>query len=590
MSAQTPLRTLTFLALALLPAAVGGDDLAAAKELRTFVVYVGQPEVSIEINGKSIRETDADGNLRFSVEVAAGDEMHFRALSAGLQLDAVRTVPVEDPEIPILWDLSSQVRAADRPDVTLRDDDAGEDPAAAAAADGIGDVDRLPDECRGRKSLKCMQAAWTRFTDRVARGQCRSALEAAEELIVGYPELRNGRDTVASLAAAYLDCGLAETGQRRRSRIRRSIDLLEGYREGELWCDPEESRVLARGYETLGEIEAAAQSAARAQARCGDEQSAALEWHFYFRVKLGQLERSAELADRAPRRLGLFLRAWMDSLPGGDATQDCRAQVELNPSGDLPCAGLPREFCSRQYGRILLHCGTTRDDFVTAARYLRASLPLDPRGWEDLAGESRSFVVMLAEAEYLSENFSEAARSYEELLSRPSAAGPEPPGEVEVHATLLRRYADSLVLAHPESSELERALETYQSVRKLLASDAVALATVVNNICVLRSRLGRPGEVESEQARADLESLAAALEAVPEEARRLRLLLRISLLTLQVEMLELDTDLSSREKLKRLQKLRAPFEEYREEIENFVGTSSTEIIKHKGRLFALALP
>ncbi len=584
MSAQLSLRDLMFYALALLlAAAAGGGDLAAAEEVRTFVVYVGQPNVSIEINGKGIQETDADGNLRFSVDAAAGDEMRFRALSAGLQLDAVRTVPVEDPTIPILWDLSEEVRTADRPDVTLRDDAAGEDAAAEAAAESK-EAPRPADECRGRKSLQCMQAGWTRFTERVARGHCRSALEAAHELIARYPELLSGRETVAGLAAAYLDCGLSETGKRRESRIRRALELLERYRDGELWCSTEESRALARGYEALGEIEAAAGSAARGRARCGEEQSAALEWQFYFQIKLGRIARSAELIDQAPRRLGLFLRAWIDSLPGDDAPRDCRARIELDPSGDLPCAGLPQEFCSRQYGRILLRCPTTRDDFVTAARYLRASLPVDPRAWEDPDGESRGVVVMLAEAEYFSEDFSEAARLYAHLLSRAAAADPE------VHATLLRRYADSLVLADPSGSGLDRALQTYQSVRKLLAADAVALATVINNICVLRSRLARPGNVESAAAGADLESLAAALETVPEEAQRLRLLLRISLLTLQVERVELDTSLSNREKLKRLRKLRAPFEEYQEEIKNFIGTSSTEIIMHKGRLFALALP
>jgi hypothetical protein len=561
-----------------------GTLAAAAAAPRTFIVELGVPGLAVDVNGTAAT-ADAGGTLHLTVDAAAGEVLRFRSRAAAWTLDARRTVPAEDPAIPILWDLTSEVRPAPPP--TPPTAPAPPEPAAAAPPPPAAD-----DPCRDRLSIRCRRARWAAFDDAVARRDCAAALAAAGALAADYPELLATADGAAALAAAYLDCGLGAGGERRGALLRRAIEIAAGYGEGELWCRGPQSRLLARAYEVLGEEEEAAASAAAARARCpADGDQAALEWEVYFRFRLGELERCAALAASAPRRLGLFLRAWLELARG-----ECAAAVELEPSGDLPCTGLPQEFCSRQYGRWLLACGHGGDDYAAAARYLRAALPADPADWDDLAagGDGDRLdgaLAELAEAELLSRDYAAAARHFERLL-RPgetvdAETAVEEPAEMDAErATLWRLYGDALMLADDGDAGRRAALAAYETSRGGLPPLSLAVAVVTNNVCVHRARLGV-------DTGADLDALEAALEHLPEDVldiRRLRLWLTHNLLALRIRRLESDAELGAQEKLVRLQELRAPFAAYQRELEALSGEAHLEAIVHEGRRFALALP
>jgi tetratricopeptide (TPR) repeat protein len=563
----------SFLALAWLSAAS-----PAQQEIpeRTFLVELGEPGLAVEVNGQET-VTDDHGTLRFTVRVGAGGFLRFRSADPAWTLNVVRTAPVDDPAIPVLWDLTSELHRVEPP----------------PEATGV-------DPCDGRRSLHCRQAMWSRFERALERRDCRRAIDALADLEREYPELLTGADSVTAFATAYLDCGLAADDD---LMVRRAVDLLASQGEGEMWCGVAESRLLARGYEALDELATAAEGAAAARPLCaasrhGDDRPA-LEWEFYFRYRLGAWERAAALAEAATGRLGLFLTAWLDLARG-----ECGTEVEAEPSGDLPCRGLPQDFCSRQYGRILLACGTDTADFEAASTYLAAALPVDPAAWDEiLAGDGRQLVLELAEAEVLAGDHAEAIRLYERLLedvTEAQADGAE-------RAKLYRLYGDALLSSSVEDDTVVAALSAYELARRELDGDPVAFAIVMNNICVLRGRLPEP--TDPDRIASDLTTLEAALRDVPEEEDRLRLGLTRNLFSLRIRRLEKETGLDTPERLARLQELRGPFMEYQRELEALNedelglpaaplggpgGTAgdgaALERIRQGGRRFAVALP
>lgn len=555
----------TFLASLALVFSSAASPAQQAPPERTFLVELGEPGLTVEVNGKEA-VTDDQGTLRVTVRVGAGGLLRFRSRDSEWSLNVVRTAPVDDPAIPVLWDLTSELSRI-------------EPPEAAPA-----------DPCRGARSLRCRQARWSRFQSALERRDCRNAIDALADLEKEYPELLTGADSATAFATAYLDCGLAGGDD---LLIRRAVDLLASQGD-EMWCGVAESRLLARGYEALDELATAAEGAAAARPLCAAHErgdgTPALEWEFYFRHRLGALERAKELADAAPGRLGLFLTAWLEVARG-----ECRTEVEPEPSGDLPCRGLPQDFCSRQYGRILLACGTETEDFEAASTYLSAALPVDPTAWSDLlAGEGRQLVLELAEAEVLAGDYDEAIRLYEQLLD--DVLNTEL--DAAERAKLYRLYGDALLSSSAEEDTVRAALSAYELARRELDSDPVALAIVVNNICVLRGRLPEP--MDTHRIASDLETLEAALSQVPEEENRLRLWLKRNLFSIRIRRLEQAADLEAQERLARLQELSGPFMEYQRELEAMsdddfglpsgAGGAALERIRQGGRRFAVALP
>jgi hypothetical protein len=319
----------------------------------------------------------------------------------------------------------------------------------------------------------------------------------------------------------------------------------------------------------LGDGETAAAAAAQGRSDCPEGGNVALEWEFYFRMQLGQTDAAATLAALAPRRLALFFTAWLE-LAGGVCGQD----VELEADGELPCRGLPREFCSRQYGRILLSCGKSPADYATAARYLGASLPLDPEAGANLGEEGRRLLALTAEAELLSGRYAEALRLYDEILRHPESA----------QETGLRHHrAEALRLLRTPASE-RAALAAYEDLRGEGQNDVIA-AVFLNNLAVLRVRLGaRLSDENLARDLKDLEALLDTLDTVDEP----NLLLRHSLLTLNLYLLEHETALSSAEKLARLQQLQAPFVVYREELKKG-RVQANRVIEVEGVRYTIAL-
>lgn len=580
--------SLALLALVLLGGAVpaGGAGPPQAEEeaaFRTFLVETGEPGLPVDVNGHEY-VTDDRGTLRLTMRASAGETLRFRSRDPAWALDEVRTVPVEDPSVPVLWDLTSELRRAppERPPLEERfvtESPAAEEEATATAPEPPAVA---PDPCRGGGSLRCRQAKWARFERAMARRDCDAALADVDELVVEYPELATAGDSVAAFAKAYLDCGLVRFDE---SLIRRSITVASSYRGGELWCGPE-SRLLARAFEALGDTAAAADSAAAAQESCEASATGALEWEFYFRFRRGERERCAALAEQSPRRLGLFLRAWLELARGQCAAEE----VELEPSGDLPCRGLPQEFCSRQYGRLLIACGEEPEDYQAAARYLRAALPLDPAVWTDLlTGEERQLVAELAEAETLAGDHAAAVDLYRRLVDN------APETDDGQQATLWRLYGDALFSAAESDEGRRDAVSAYERARRDLAPDSVDFAIVTNNLCVLRDKLAK--SMDGEELARDLADLETALDdAVPADERRLRLWLKHNLLSVRIHLLERETDLDAQEKLKRLEELRLPFAEYRREVEALAAgapgppSGSLEKYEYQGRRFVIAVP
>lgn len=532
--------------LALLAAAPAGARTEGAEE-RTFLIYVGEPGLALEAavtpkegtdgEVRAAGVSDAGGNLRLRLAAAPGDSLHLRARDTALALDVVRVVPAEEASVPILWDLSAALEKAPPP----------EPPAAETEATEPVEPPP-PDPCRDRRSILCRRQAWARFEDAYQRHDCEAAIAACGRLVAEYPELLGSSDVVAAFGEAHLDCASDARGGPRQERLRRAVELLEGYADGELWCRPRESRLLALAYDGLGDPAAAAASAGRARPRCAPEQTAALEWEFYFRVQLADTEAAATLAEMAPRRLGLFLTAWLEFVRG-----ECVTRVELEEDGELPCRGLPREFCSRRYGRILLGCGETPADQATAARYLLASLPVDPQEREHLPDGGRHVLLLAADAERLGGRYAAAARLYDEVLSDPAYRS---------RRDLRFRRAEALAFANDPESD-RAALEAYEDLRGDVVGQSALEAVVLNNLCVLRARLGAGlGDVK---LREDLAALDAALGTLAEKTYP-ELLLRHSLLTLRIHLLERDTSMSDAEKLKRLKKMRRPFEALQAEL------------------------
>lgn len=515
---------------------------------RTFLIYVGEPGLALEAavtaedggdgEVRSTAVSDAGGNLRLTLAAAPGDSLHLRARDTAFALDVVRVVPAEEASVPILWDLSAALERAAPP----------EPPPVEAEPAEPAEAPPAPDPCRNRRSILCRHQAWTRFEKAYRDRDCEAAMGAYRRLVAEYPELLGSGDVVTEFGEAHLECA---RGEPRQERLRQAVELLEGFADGELWCRPRESRLLAMAYQGLGEPAAAAQSAGRARPHCTPEETAALEWEFYFRVQLAETEAAAALAAMAPRRLGLFLTAWLELIRG-----ECGTRVELEEDGELPCRGLPREFCSRRYGRILLGCGETPADQATAARYLLASLPVDPQERESLPDGGRHVLMLAADAERLGGRYAAAARLYDEVLADPSYRS---------RTELRFRRAESLAFAgDPESDRA--ALEAYEELRgsgDAREGEDALTAILLNNLCVLRARLG--ATLADAKLREDLAALEAALHTLGEKTD-LELLLRHSLLTLRIHLLEHDTSMSAAEKLKRLKKLRKPFETLQAEL------------------------
>lgn len=527
--------------------AVSQEDAAP----RTFLVELGRPGLEVEVNGTAY-EADEHGTLRLELPVAPQMTLRFRSLNAAWTLDAVRTVPDESADVAVYWNLASELRPTK---VT---------PAPSPPP---------PDPCRSSRSLRCRQARWTRFEEALDRQDCAAVLATIRELETGFPEMLTAGPAVAAFAQARLQCGLSAGDE---AQIRRAVEQASSYRDGELWCEPAGSRLLARGFEALEELDTAADSAAAARRICGAESTVPLEWEFYFRLRSGEVERMAALAAEAPGRLRPFLEAWLDSRRG-----ECRSEVELEASGDLPCRGLPQDFCSRQYGRILLACGNERADFATASRYLRSALPADPATWNELPG-SRQLTLELAEAELLSGDAASAVRHYERLLQTGGADGAEDPA-------LWRLYGDALVL----SGEPSRAAAAYDGARRGLEAGSVDYAVVINNLCVLGAG---PSEAQSDAP--GLEVLESAVRELPEDEERLRVWLLHNLLSLRIRRLERESDLDAQEKLARLEELRGPFTDYQRRLAalaadgpvSFGAGSGVSLEMFDGRRFALVLP
>ncbi len=560
------LALLIVLATAFASAAFAGAQVSGEAAERTFLIYVGEPGLAVEVRVTSEDDearfaavSDAGGNLRLTLPVAPGESLHIRARDTVYALDVVRIVPAEEAAVPILWDLSAALERAPPPEPAADEKDAALEDVAPP----------VEDPCRDHRSLLCRRQAWTRFEEAYLRRDCEAALQAYGRLVADYPELTGSGDAVAAFGEAHLECAGDTVSERRQERLRRAVELLEGFADGELWCRPRESRLLALAYEGLGNPATAAASAGRARTRCASGETAALEWEFYFRVQLAETETAAALAAAAPRRLGLFLSAWLELVRG-----ECGTSVELEADGELPCRGLPRDFCSRRYGRILLGCGETPADQATAARYLLASLPVDPQERERLPDGGRHVLVLAAEAELMGGRYDAAARLYDEVLSDPGYAS----------QTALRfRRAEALAFAG--GAEADRAaFDAYEELRTARDEDAVA-AVVLNNLCVLRARLG--ATLADPSFREDLAALERALPGLAEEPY-LELLLRHSLLTLRIHLLERDTSMGAAEKLDRLKDLRGPFKAHQAELAAY-GARGDGMIEVAGGRYGVVL-
>jgi len=383
--------------------------LVAEPPVRTFLIFLGEPGVTIEVEGQR-RTADSSGNVRLHVQVEEGARVRITAADPDFALDVERTVPVEDPEVPVIWDLSAELVKVEKPLATP----VRPKPAAVAAAEGAEPAAPPPaDPCRDGRSLDCMQAAWQRFEAALVAGSCPEAMAELDRLAERYPEILESEDTVVTAAEADLECGAraADVG-----RIRRATELLAGYGGGVLWCDPRASRTLARAYEALGELDTPTD--ATAAASC----PAAVEWHCYFALRLGQADRCREAAARAPQALGSFLAAWADRDEG-------RCALPAGIRDEPPCVALPAALCARQAGEMLLACGRERDDFAAAARHLLTALP-SPELWPRLAGDDLPELGLLADALTLAGGSSEDRRLALAAYDAVWAAGTVEPGSV----------------------------------------------------------------------------------------------------------------------------------------------------------------
>lgn len=554
---------------------------------RIILIDLGVPGVALDVDGQPAGTTDENGLLRLELDAEDGDVLHLRSADPAWELDVARMVPPADSGASaVYWDLTTERRPRSPEDVVEEapgDVSPVDGDEAVEGAEPLVSVAPPPDPCGDPGSLRCRQARWNRFEDALGRGDCAAALRTAQSLAADEPALLDTRDTVLRFAEAYLDCGLSATSEdRREAWLRRAAELVLGFGDGELWCEAAPSRLAAFAFDALDAPEAALDALASARDRCAPDTLPPLEWAVYFRLRRGEVEEAAALAAATPGRTGRFLAAWVANAGG-----DCRGpEVELEASGDLPCTGLPQELCARQYGRILLACGNEPGDFAAAARYLRASLPVDPDARRALAdGPGRETLALLAEAEMAKREFAAAADVFEVLLRRP----PEDPASA---ADLWRRYGDALMLGAEGEPGWRAALAAYDRARRGLAPGSLDLALVMNNVSVLHGRLDEASG--SDELARDLEALEATLGALPDEERWLRLWLRHNLFLLEIRRLEGDPTLAATEKLERLEALREPVREYQQELRSLditPGTGASErTIMVRGRRFALALP
>lgn len=521
---------------------------------RIFLISLGQPNLSLLVNGEPAGETDATGMVQLRAAFMAGEPLRFTLATPGWKLDTQRTVPAEDPAIPVLLDLAADLRKPTPPPK----------PSPPPPTD----------PCRERRSFLCQQKLWSQLEGQVQARDCPEATATLERLVDEYPDVLSAAGSAATLANILLDCGFQTSES---ATVERAIELANAFDDGALWCDGPGSRVLARAYEALGELSAAAETARRAADRCDEARAPALEWEFYFHLKAKNRALAAGVIPRAPRRLALFLNAWLAL-----GRQECPEEpVEIDlESGDLPCQGFPQSFCARQYGQILAACGQSREDMATAARYLRASLPLDPATWSALDREGRRVLQLLAVTEAEAGRYAEAASVYDLLASIE-----EPTLETRLS------HAEALLLTADETSQ-RAALKRYEKIRPDLASQsAQARAVVLNNICVLRARLHEV--VPRDQQSADLDALDLLLNELPQEFGRLRLTLRHSLLSLRIRFLEDEKGMNNEEKLAQLRELQASFATYKKDVQEQttagVLPTGDGFIEESGDRFAVAL-
>lgn len=473
---------------------------------RLFVARVGAPGVRLQVSSLRgadvfVATSDDDGRLIFELRVADSDEVRFVSASDSWQLDWVAKIRNArlDPDIPLELDVGAFLqRAAPAPASS-----SPKQPAAPRVDD--------PLPCEGGAEIQCLLRLKRRLSEARERGDCRAALKLAQQLLDDLPEFAASDPAAVELASLHYECAHLGSIQRdppdpdqirRELLLRRAIALAAG-ESGAGWCHPQRSRILAAAHSELRETASAAASARRARELC-PAQPAPVEWEFYFRLGLGQLDRAAEVAAEAEGDLAAFLVAW-STYAGGECPDVSRwlpaaGAADLAEPHATPCTVLPESTCARALTAWILSCSND-DQLAAYAGFLRSNLGSEERGASSWRLED------LAEVEMARGRWDTAADLFGRLLAGSDTAA----SSSRLGAWACRR-GDALLRAGRPAGALEafeEASRHWQGTR-LSASDLDRLV-VENNALVLAAEVR--GTVDESRSGAVSERLDELLKA-----------------------------------------------------------------------------
>ena len=502
-----------------------------------FLFELGEPGIHLEVVGHKTVMSDAAGDVRIAIEASPGDVLKLRSRTAGFRLE--HEIEVEDDPLGAIfridlrplghWAVLEPVAPKSRGTTEASESiEASESPESATVSETINVGPRTP--CRDPEAPSCLSY----WFDLVGERQCTAAAELDAVVRSANPGLGQPEPRLA-LAEAFLDCGLAEPHKETREDwLRRAAGLISEAGGEEPWCLEVPARLLAEVHEARGDVVAAEEAASAAVIRCPVGQRArAVEWGVYFALRAGHGENAAALARRSVGAQAVFLDAWIAAAEGRCAT-GWRALRELSS----PCVALSRDLCSESVARMLVVCGTEREDFLSAARLIEDVVTPGAKEWggawvpqrQDLAG-------LLAEARFRGGRFADAAGLFSRLVE---LAEDRDLDDRDGVATIIWRRADALFLAS-EYDAAARSTETldslahaYMEATKVLPKGSAGRAAALNNLAVLRGRrLDDAAAVEA--LRSATVGLEGAVATLPESV--LKRELRWNLLVLEWHLL-----------------------------------------------------